>query len=362
MKILCIIDSLGSGGAQRQLVELGKGFKEEGHDVVFIIYHNINFFKSELEAANIPILLVEEPNYFKRILKIRVAIRKQKPNAVLSFLEGPNFIATVSGLSYRKWKLVVGERSANPEILNSIRLRLYRWCHLLVDYVVANSQANIELVKKASPLLQTNKCKVIYNFTNITAQDKKVNLSTHEKIIVTIPATYRNVKNTDGLIEGVRLLDVDYKNRLIVNWFGRKGIEDGVDYYKNVYKKVKEYNLQHVIFLNDVTLNINDEYQKSDFIALLSHYEGFPNVICEAMTLGKPVIASSVSDIPRIINEDENGFLCDSKKPESIRDAFKKAIDSSVADRKRIGANNIKKANIIFDKKKIINAYLKLLQ
>lgn len=36
MKILCVIDSLGSGGAQRQLVSLAKGFKEKGNEVLDI--------------------------------------------------------------------------------------------------------------------------------------------------------------------------------------------------------------------------------------------------------------------------------------------------------------------------------------
>ena len=49
MKILCVIDSLGSGGAQRQLVQLAIGLKNKGVDVSFLMYHNIHFFKSELD-------------------------------------------------------------------------------------------------------------------------------------------------------------------------------------------------------------------------------------------------------------------------------------------------------------------------
>ena len=35
MNILCVIDILGSGGAQRQLVNIAIGFKERGHTVSF---------------------------------------------------------------------------------------------------------------------------------------------------------------------------------------------------------------------------------------------------------------------------------------------------------------------------------------
>src|SRR5699024_196348 len=139
----------GSGGAQRQLVELAKGFKEEGHEVSFLIYHDFNFFKPALELAKIPVTTIVEPNYLKRTLKIRRFIRRSKPDAVLAFLEASAFIATVAGFPWRKWKLVVGERSANPDILKFPKLRFYRLCHLFTDYIVANSHANIELVKKA---------------------------------------------------------------------------------------------------------------------------------------------------------------------------------------------------------------------
>ncbi|CDS91584.1 hypothetical protein BN1088_1400001 [Sphingobacterium sp. PM2-P1-29] len=39
MRVLCVIDSLGSGGAQKQLVEIGKGLKEDGYEVEFLIYY-----------------------------------------------------------------------------------------------------------------------------------------------------------------------------------------------------------------------------------------------------------------------------------------------------------------------------------
>ena len=46
MKILCVIDSLGSGGAQRQIVNLACGLKKKGHDVdVFVYFPEFSFFR-----------------------------------------------------------------------------------------------------------------------------------------------------------------------------------------------------------------------------------------------------------------------------------------------------------------------------
>src|SRR5690625_1899614 len=102
MKVLCLIDSLGSGGAQRQLIELAKGFKEKGHEVSFLTYHEINFFKPELDKVDIQVHTILEPNYLKRTLKIRKYIRNGNFDAVLSFLEGASFMAEIAGFPYRR--------------------------------------------------------------------------------------------------------------------------------------------------------------------------------------------------------------------------------------------------------------------
>ena len=70
-KILCLIDSLGSGGAQRQMVTLAKLLKEKGFEISFLVYHNDNFFIDGLRKNNIPIEYCAAKNYLDRILKVR---------------------------------------------------------------------------------------------------------------------------------------------------------------------------------------------------------------------------------------------------------------------------------------------------
>lgn len=358
MKILCFIDSLGSGGAQRQMVELAKGFKEKGHEVSFLTYHNINFFKPELDKHRIQVKTILESNYIKRLLKIRKAIRSEKPDAVLSFLEAANFMTTLASFPYRKWKLVVGERSANPGILNNLKLRFYRKVHFFTDYIVGNSHKNIELVKKIIPSINKKKLKVIYNSVEIPKENDFV-ISESDKTNIVIAASYRGVKNLDGLIEALHLLPAEYKNKLKINWYGNISMDNA--YYQAQLENINQFNLNEVLTLNDKTNQIHLKYNNADFIGLFSHYEGFPNAICEAMAMGKPVIVSKVSDIPLFVKENENGFLCESKQPESIKNALIKAIDSTQHQRMMMGENNFDVAKQQFNKEVIVDQYLILL-
>ena len=52
-KILCLIDCLSSGGAQRQLVGLAKLLAERGYEVEVLTYHDLPFYKSILEQYGI---------------------------------------------------------------------------------------------------------------------------------------------------------------------------------------------------------------------------------------------------------------------------------------------------------------------
>jgi glycosyltransferase involved in cell wall biosynthesis len=52
-------------------------------------------------------------------------------------------------------------------------------------------------------------------------------------------------------------------------------------------------------------------YRWADLLALTSDWEGTPNVTLEAMASGLPVSASSVGDLPEIIEDGQTGLLAE---------------------------------------------------
>lgn len=76
MKILCLIDNLGSGGAQRQLVNIALLFQQYGHEVRFVTYGNADFFKSILDASRISVDCIIDSGKISRILKHSKKIRE----------------------------------------------------------------------------------------------------------------------------------------------------------------------------------------------------------------------------------------------------------------------------------------------
>jgi glycosyltransferase involved in cell wall biosynthesis len=364
MKILCIIDSLVSGGAQRQLVELAIGFKEKGHQVSFLIYRELYFYKVHLDDAGIPITCIKESSYIKRLFKMRKFIRSGRYNVILSFLETSNFIATLSAFPHKKWKLIICERSANPVILKSLRLRFYRLFHLFADHIVANSHANIALVRKANPFICRKKCTVIYNMIDTQKWHPNDNLVvlSNSKVHVAVFARYQKAKNLTGLLEAIKGLSTEDKNKLVLNWYGNGST---IPYYDSTYTDaialIKRYGLENIVTLNREIKHVSKIMQSSDVIGLFSFYEGFPNTVCEAMATGKPIICSKVSDIPLFFSRDSK-LLFDPKDPKTITQTLHSIIRMTKKELIDEGKRNREIAIEKFSKEKIVNAYLDIIK
>ncbi|MGO3653843.1 MAG: glycosyltransferase [Sphingobacterium sp.] len=364
MRLLCVIDSLGSGGAQRQLIELAIGFKYKyDFKVTFLIYHQDLFYKDLLDRNGIDVVLIEESSYFKRLLRIRRFIRKGDFDNVISFLEAASFICEISGFPTRKWGLIVGERSANPLILKSPKLRLYRFFHLFSDYVVANSNENIEMVKRINPLLSDSKLKVIYNIVDLEKWQPS-NLSNdrngNKKFNLVVIASLRRLKNLRGLIEGVKLLGTKAKS-LKVTWYGDSVIEPFIDEsFPQDLMLIDKYNLQDVFEFRPATLSINEEIKSADAVGLFSLYEGLPNAVCEAMASGKTVLSSKISDVSCFIKNRE--LLFNPNIPSEINGALENLLSLNVARLNSIGRKNRIEAEKLFSQKAILESYLKLMK
>ena len=97
---------------------------------------------------------------------------------------------------------------------------------------------------------------------------------------------------------------------------------------------------------------------KSKYLISSSLYEGFSNVILEALALGVPAI---VTDCPsgnrEIVKVEENGFFTEVGDPERMAKTIKKALESENIFNPDLIASNIKRK---FDINRIGQQYLKL--
>lgn len=361
MNILLLIDSLGSGGAQRQMVTLATLLQSRGQNVSLLLYVDEGFFKKEVEQMNIPIHLILTKNYFLRILKVRQYIRKGKYDAVISFMDTPNFLNNFAAIGGRSWKVITSERSSKVEVFQSLRGKLFAWFQRYSDSIVCNSHNAKTMWKNHYPKYK-NKLSVIYNplllseiaSTYVPKKDGKLN--------VVIAASYQYLKNPIGLVKAIALMSDEERSRLVVNWYGRiEPIPGDSKAYDEAKELIEHYHLQNTIYLHEATKDISNKMNEADVVALFSELEGLPNAICEGMMLGKPIIMSRVSDYNNLVDA-HNGFLCDWDSPESIKDALVGALNLSNDEIMLMGKASKIKAEKMFSKETIVMRWINLIK
>lgn len=94
--------------------------------------------------------------------------------------------------------------------------------------------------------------------------------------------------------------------------------------WKDMLKaRIKEYDLQRSLHLNEPTKEIAKEYAASSMLVMSSNYEGFPMVMIEAMACGLPVVTFDFKCGPRdIIKDEENGLIVPDGDIQALADAM----------------------------------------
>ena len=92
-------------------------------------------------------------------------------------------------------------------------------------------------------------------------------------------------------------------------------------------------NLSFVGFVS----NVGDYLAAFDTFILPSRREGIGSILFDAMEHSLPVVVTPVGGVPRIVFEDQNGFLIDVDRPEQLADRIAR-LRADPELRQRMGA------------------------
>ena len=115
--------------------------------------------------------------------------------------------------------------------------------------------------------------------------------------------------------------------------------------------------IDHRVEFLEHTPFIMQYYKKARAMAMTSYFEGFPNVLVEAIACGTPVVSFDLPSGPKeIIMDGENGFLV----PYLDVKEFAKALDKTVSQ--NWNADDVKATAFRYMRENIIPKYIKVLE
>ncbi len=355
MRILCLIEALGSGGAERQISGLAVMLKKEGNDVKVITYFPKDFYRSVLDDAGVECCyLAEAQKRIRRFPVLAKAIKKYKPDAIIAYSPSAAEIACVLKKIGYRFKLIVSER--NTTQINSRSEKIKFFCYQWADWVVPNSNMQAKFISSHYPQL-VSKMRVITNFVDtdyFSPDDTEKEFGNICKIICV--GRDNPQKNQLRFFEAIKLL-VDRGTCLHVDWYGSFEASYGL----RCKDRIEELNLEKYVTLKGETKNVRDEYRKHDVFCLPSIYEGFPNVLCEAMSCGLPVLCSNVCDNPNIVKDGINGFLFNPTNVTEIAERIADFVALGGDNKRRMGEENRKKALYLFSSTSFLQKYKEIL-
>lgn len=355
-RILCLIENIGPSGAERQMTNLAVLLKKKGHEVEVAYYVKKEFYlpfllKNGVKGCYLP----EAVNSRKRFFALRKHIREYRPDTVISYSASPSMITCALKLLGAKFNLIVSERNTTQhiDIREKIKFFLYRWA----DHIVPNSQSQGCFIDKHYPNL-SKKVKVITNYVDtdlfVPSQGEA---SEHDVLRMICVGRLAPQKNIPAFLDAVAILK-SKGCRFRIDWYGQ---DFKNDYSQQCYDSVKKNGLDDVFFFHPQSSEIIQLYQESDIFCLPSLYEGFPNVLCEAMCCGLPVLCSNVCDNPRIMQDDINGFLFDPHSVEDMAKKMEKMIMLSAEERNNMAKKSREIAVGLFSSEVFVGKYIELL-
>ena len=112
------------------------------------------------------------------------------------------------------------------------------------------------------------------------------------------------------------------------------------------------------IVYHDKQKDIRPFVANADCVVMPSYREGMSNVLLEAASMARPLIATNVTGCRDIVEEGVNGLLCKVKDGQDLSEKMKQMMNIPAAERETMGKRGREKMIREFDKKMVIQIYL----
>ncbi len=286
-------------------------------------------------------------------LRTRKAVGTAIYDAIISFCQGPghklhtflkdkssNHISWIhNDLSKENWgKLFFGNDMRRQE-------QAYGFMNTIVHVSQGVKDSFNSTFKIPEAVCQ----RVIFNIVNVDDIRKKskidLGLKKPEEFLFINSGRLVSQKKQIRLVEAAAILKKRQKAFQI--WILGEG-----PLRKQLEDKIKEYGLEEYVKLQGAVSNPYPYIALSDSFVLSSSQEGFSIVVCEAFTLGKPVISTKVVGPTELLDNSKYGLLVD-EDITTIADAMQRMMESEILQKQYAEASF--ERSKIFDVKNAMN-------
>lgn len=318
-----MIHSLAAGGAERVLTILADGLASRGHEVYLLTLGGPeeDFFHPGKRVRRICLEMAGESKStldgalanLRRIRAIRRQLKAIEPDGVLSFTTTVNVLALLAAAGTAVPVLVSERTNPQAHVLQPhwtiLRRLMYRRAHALVVQTTFAADWFRSRLPARVPI------DVIENPTAEPLHMQEANVAVPRPYVLAAGRLSRE-KGFDVLIEAfaiaagecmqlnLAIAGAGEEAEALARLAAQRGIEDRVH------------------FVGEVR-SLEALMRQAEVFVLSSRYEGFPNVLLEALASGVPVVSADCPSGPReILGDGRYGILVAPENPPALAQAI----------------------------------------
>ncbi len=339
-KIALFIPSLRGGGAERVFVNLANEFSNRGLNVDLILTEKVGPYIQNL-SREINIVDLNSKRALSSLFPLIKYIKKEEIDVLISALPHLNIITILANtFSLNKVKVIVTEHNYFSEEQKSVSFLKRVITKLFIKLIYGKAKAVVavsqgvadDLVENIS--IKRSNLYVIYNPINIEIISKESKkevehkwLKNKKRPVILSVGRLTKQKDFPTLIKAFAKLREKKEIKLII-------LGEGEDREK-LEILIKELKLENDINMRGFVDNPYSYMLNSDVFVLSSIYEGFGNVLVEAMACGTPIVSTDCLSGPaEILENGEYGRLVPvgdiNALVRAIKETLKNPIDKKI--------------------------------
>ena len=326
MKVCFVIPTLTSGGAERVAVTVLSALDATRYERTLYVFSRADGVYFDHIGSGVRVVVATQQSWFRRLFELAAFLRSTRPDIVMPFLS--YFITALAVMfSGTAAKLVFNQGTPTTAFLEdpdfSWRAPLRRGMFALLtrlfyaraDAVVVTSRGvGDDLV--ANYGVAPDRIRVLHNPVDLDAIAAMVKddpgVSRSGPVIVAA-GRLAGVKNYPLLLAAVARL----KGSLNVQaWILGEGSERAA-----LEDTARREGIADLVTFFGFQKNPFQYIARADAFVLTSSYEGFGNVLIEAMACGTPVVATRSPGTEEIIGSGDNGLLV-AHQPDAVASAI----------------------------------------
>lgn len=313
------------GGAQVHVRDLSKWMKDHGHDV-YVIGGKKGIVSDKIESQGVryyeAISLERSINPFKDIFaffQVRKILKEIKPDILSCHSSKAGLVGRLAARSLGIKTIFTAHGWSFTEGVSKIQSFLFRWlewfCAFFGDHIITVSRYDKYLALKQG-VANSKSMTIIHNGMPYTppCSDKAIN----QILQLCMIARFSDQKDHKTLL--LALSGLQHKEWHL-NLVG-----DGDDApYREMVKLLK---IDHKVTFHGQRTDVSEFLETQDVYLLISHWEGFPRSIIEAMRASLPVITTRTAGSPEAVVQFKSGYIV----PERHAKSLERAINMLISD------------------------------